>query len=163
MASHLRYHMILFETDAIIILLNLLKLFEINWLLTNFKGVLQFKSVFPFFYPKSRLAPRRRHGGRLNWLPGGFELFAFSHFKHFHCLVGEVVDHFAAREFLKLHTDVHGSGCSQANLAASVTSNNGFFGLQSHDGSWQAGGIANDAKSKKNPAAVASRFFVMLK
>jgi hypothetical protein len=30
MASHFQYHMILFETDAIIILLNLLKLFEIN-------------------------------------------------------------------------------------------------------------------------------------
>jgi hypothetical protein len=26
--------------------------------------------------------------------------------------------------------------------------NNGFFGLQSHGGSWQAGVMANDAKSK---------------
>jgi hypothetical protein len=30
-----------------------------------------------------------------------------------------------------------------------------FFGLQSLGGLWQAGGMASDAKSKKNPAAVA--------
>jgi hypothetical protein len=29
------------------------------------------------------------------------------------------------------------------------------FGLQSHCGLWQAGGMASDAKPKKNPAAVA--------
>jgi hypothetical protein len=30
-----------------------------------------------------------------------------------------------------------------------------IFSLQSHPGSWQAEGMASDAKSKKNPAAVA--------
>jgi len=30
-----------------------------------------------------------------------------------------------------------------------------IFGLQSQGDSWQAGGMAIDAKSKKNPAAVA--------
>jgi len=45
-------------------------------------------------------------------------------------------------------------GCYQANLAARGNKIN-IFGLQSHGGSWQAGGMASDAKTKKDPAAVA--------
>jgi len=46
-------------------------------------------------------------------------------------------------------------GCYQANLTARGNKIN-IFGLQSHDGSWQVGGMASDAKSKKNPAAEAA-------
>jgi len=49
---------------------------------------------------------------------------------------------------------VHGSGCRQANPAARGNKIN-VFGLQSDGGSWQAGGMASDAKSNMNPAAVA--------
>jgi hypothetical protein len=42
----------------------------------------------------------------------------------------------------------------QANLAARENRIN-FFGLQSYGGSCHAADMANDAKSKKNPAAVA--------
>jgi hypothetical protein len=44
-------------------------------------------------------------------------------------------------------------GCRQVHLAASEHIKQRLFGLQSHGGSWQAGGMASDAKSKKNLAA----------
>jgi hypothetical protein len=46
-------------------------------------------------------------------------------------------------------------GCRQAHLAASEHIKQRLFGLQSGAGSEHAGGMAIDAKSKKNPAAVA--------
>ena len=46
-------------------------------------------------------------------------------------------------------------GCRQAHLAASEHIKQRLFGLQSGSSSWQDGGMANDVKPKKNPAAVA--------
>jgi hypothetical protein len=56
--------------------------------------------------------------------------------------------------FINLITMSMTQGCRQANLAARGNKIN-IFGLLSDGGLWQAGGMASDAKSGKNPVAVA--------